>query len=29
VRRSTVQVGDQRWDAAMFGLLRSDWLTAG
>lgn len=29
VRRSTVQVGQERWDAAVFGLLRQDWSPTG
>ena len=28
VRRSSVRVGDERWDTAMFGLLRSERPTA-
>lgn len=28
IRRSCLQVGDQRWDTAIFGMLRSDIQTA-
>ncbi|OCP02827.1 hypothetical protein BC374_12500 [Ensifer sp. LC13] len=26
VRRSSVKVGDTRWDTAIFGLLRNEWV---
>nr|WP_313618177.1 GNAT family protein [Agrobacterium sp.] len=25
VRRSSVQVGDERWDTAIMGMLRAEW----